>query len=194
MTSPTVAATSPNSPTCPSAATSPRRQEPFAPKAASTSVRHEGFRTYEHVAGSCRQPPRVLVSDLSGQSNMVYRLRQHGLANSLNEEGRRELLKRVKDMEHAGYDLETADGTFDSRLSSLRPESFLDIQCYRSHYPVRSCHRNCEFRTNDGRYQPLRRPRPRTCSRCRNCESVFPNYIPHRTGPPDRLQVRVSIQ
>ena len=70
--------------------------------------------TYEHVAPEVvgnRQ--RVLVSDLSGQSNVVYRLRQHGLAESLSVEARKDLLARVKDLEHDGYDLETADGTFE---------------------------------------------------------------------------------
>lgn len=70
--------------------------------------------TYEHVAPEVvgnRQ--RVLVSDLSGQSNVVYRLRQHGLAESLSAEARKDLLARVKDLEHDGYDLETADGTFE---------------------------------------------------------------------------------
>jgi 2-isopropylmalate synthase len=70
--------------------------------------------TYEHIApelvGNHR---RVLVSDLSGRSNVVYRLRQHGLADRLPEEARRKLLEKVKDMEYLGYDLETADGTFE---------------------------------------------------------------------------------
>ncbi len=89
--------------------------------------------TYEHIAPELvGNHQRVLVSDLSGQSNMVYRLRQHGLANSLNEEERRELLKRVKDKEHEGYDLETADGTFELFVyQALRPGlSFFDIQRY----------------------------------------------------------------
>ena len=56
---------------------------------------------------------RVLVSDLSGHSNMVYRLRQHGLADRLPEEARRELLEKRQGHGDLGYDLETADGTFE---------------------------------------------------------------------------------
>ncbi|HWE53799.1 MAG TPA: citramalate synthase, partial [Bryobacteraceae bacterium] len=89
--------------------------------------------TYEHVAPEVvGNHQRVLVSDLSGQSNMVYRLRQHGFANSLNEEARRELLKLVKNKEHEGYDLETADGTFELFVhQALRPDvHFFDVEGY----------------------------------------------------------------
>src|SRR5438552_1534523 len=59
--------------------------------------------TYEHIAPEAvgnRQ--RVLVSDLSGRGNVLYKLKQHGLANRLNEDARRELLERIKDMEYQG--------------------------------------------------------------------------------------------
>ena len=87
--------------------------------------------TYEHIAPELvgnRQ--RVLVSDLSGQSNVVYRLRQHGLGDSVPEDARRKLLARVKDMEHAGYDLEAADGTFELLVhQSLHPDlSFFEVR------------------------------------------------------------------
>lgn len=80
--------------------------------------------TYEHIAPEkVGNRQRVLVSDLSGQSNVVYRLRQHGLADSLPEDARRKLLARVKDMEHAGYDLEAADGTFELLVyQSMHPD------------------------------------------------------------------------
>ena len=87
--------------------------------------------TYEHIAPELvgnRQ--RVLVSDLSGQSNVVYRLRQHGLADTLSPEARRDLLARVKDLEHDGYDLETADGTFELFVhQALHPGvNFFDVE------------------------------------------------------------------
>jgi 2-isopropylmalate synthase len=70
--------------------------------------------TYEHVRPELvgnRQ--RVLLSDLSGRSNVAYKLKQHGLADRLTEDARRELLDRIKQMEHQGYDFETAEGTFE---------------------------------------------------------------------------------
>src|SRR5215469_16849877 len=70
--------------------------------------------TYEHVSPEAvgnRQ--RVLVSDLSGRGNVVYKLKQHGLADRLCDDARRELLERIKEMEYQGYELEAAEGTFE---------------------------------------------------------------------------------
>jgi 2-isopropylmalate synthase len=70
--------------------------------------------TYEHIhpeAVGNRQ--RVLVSDLSGRGNILYKLKQHGLADRLDEESRRVLLERIKQMEYEGYELEAAEGTFE---------------------------------------------------------------------------------
>ena len=70
--------------------------------------------TYEHIQPELvgnRQ--RVLVSDLSGRGNIMYKLKQHGLAERLDEDARRELLERIKQMEYEGYELEAAEGTFE---------------------------------------------------------------------------------
>jgi 2-isopropylmalate synthase len=89
--------------------------------------------TYEHIAPELvGNHQRVLVSDLSGRSNVVYLLKQHGMADRLPEPALRTLLARIKDMEHQGYDLEAADGTFELFVrESLQPAaSFFDVQSY----------------------------------------------------------------
>ncbi len=70
--------------------------------------------TYEHVApGTVGNRQRVLISDLSGRGNILYKLKQHGLAERLDEDARRELLERIKQMEFEGCELESAEGTFE---------------------------------------------------------------------------------
>ena len=70
--------------------------------------------TYEHIQPeSVGNRQRVLVSDLSGRGNILYKLKQHGLADRLDEDARRELLERIKQMEYEGYELEAAEGTFE---------------------------------------------------------------------------------
>src|SRR5437773_11681388 len=70
--------------------------------------------TYEHVApATVGNHQRVLVSDLSGRSNVLYKLEQHGLSGRLTDEARRELLERIKQLEYEGYELEAAEGTFE---------------------------------------------------------------------------------
>ncbi len=80
--------------------------------------------TYEHVQPELvgnRQ--RVLLSDLSGRGNVAYKLRQLGLKEGLSDVAGRELLQRIKQMEHQGYDFESAEGTFELLVrEALHPE------------------------------------------------------------------------
>jgi 2-isopropylmalate synthase len=70
--------------------------------------------TYEHIQPEkTGNRQRVLLSDLSGRGNVTYKLAQHGLAERLSDDARRELLERIKHMEYQGYELEAAEGTFE---------------------------------------------------------------------------------
>lgn len=89
--------------------------------------------TYEHISPEAvgnRQ--RVLVSDLSGGGNVLYKLKQHGLEDRLSPEARRELLDRVKQLEYEGYELEAAEGTFELLVwEALHPGlHFFDVEGY----------------------------------------------------------------
>jgi 2-isopropylmalate synthase len=89
--------------------------------------------TYEHVSPeTVGNRQRVLVSDLSGRGNVLYKLKQHGLADRLNEDSRRELLERIKEMEYLGYELEAAEGTFELLVrEALHPGlHFFDVEGY----------------------------------------------------------------
>jgi 2-isopropylmalate synthase len=89
--------------------------------------------TYEHITPeTVGNRQRVLVSDLSGRGNVMYKLKQHGLADRLDEEARRELLERIKQMEYEGYELEAAEGTFELLVrEALRPGThFFDVESY----------------------------------------------------------------
>ncbi|MBA2794165.1 MAG: citramalate synthase [Thermoleophilaceae bacterium] len=69
-------------------------------------------RTFEHIdpadVGAGR---RMLVSELSGKGTVQERATKTGL--SLDEAGASRVVDRVKDLEHRGYHLEAADGSFD---------------------------------------------------------------------------------
>ena len=89
--------------------------------------------TYEHIQPeTVGNRQRVLVSDLSGRGNIMYKLKQHGLEDRLNEEARRELLERIKQMEFEGYELEAAEGTFELLVrEALHPGThFFDVDSY----------------------------------------------------------------
>ena len=89
--------------------------------------------TYEHVPpASVGNRQRVLVSDLSGRGNILYKLKQHGLQDRLSDDARRELLERIKQMEYEGYELEAAEGTFELLVrEALHPGMhFFEVDSY----------------------------------------------------------------
>ncbi len=82
--------------------------------------------TYEHIepeaVGNQR---RVLVSDLSGRSNIFYKLEEKGLGADLDDAARKTLLERIKEMENEGYELEAAEGSFELLVrQALEPDHF----------------------------------------------------------------------
>jgi 2-isopropylmalate synthase len=98
-----------------------RREQPFV---GDSAFAHKGgihvsavlkdSSTYEHITPeTVGNRQRVLLSDLSGRGNVAYKLKQLGLGEGLNDDGRRALLERIKYMEYQGYDFETAEGTFE---------------------------------------------------------------------------------
>jgi 2-isopropylmalate synthase len=89
--------------------------------------------TYEHIQPELvgnRQ--RVLVSDLSGRGNILYKLEQQGLATRLDADARRELLERVKQLEYEGYEFESAEGSFELIVrQAVSPDlRFFDVADY----------------------------------------------------------------
>jgi 2-isopropylmalate synthase len=118
----------------------PRRDQPFVGQSA---FAHKGgihvsavlkdSTTYEHIhPETVGNRQRVLLSDLSGRSNITYKLQEHGLADRLGETGTRELLERIKHMEYLGYDFETAEGTFELLVRQAANPSFhaFDVVSY----------------------------------------------------------------
>src|SRR6202161_3872206 len=91
--------------------------------------------TYEHInPKTVGNRQRVLLSDLSGRGSVLYKLKQHGLEDRLDDAARRDLLERMKQMEFQGYELEAAEGTFEVLVrEALQPgaESF-EVMSYEA--------------------------------------------------------------
>jgi len=75
--------------------------------------------TYEHIrpekVGNQR---RVLVSELSGMSNLVYKAEELNINVDLNKTNpeTRAVLEQIKDLEHRGYQFEGAEASFELLL------------------------------------------------------------------------------
>ncbi len=69
--------------------------------------------TYEHIdpewTGNSR---RVLVSDLSGKSNVLYKAAEMGIDVTGNEANLPAVVKRIKELENQGFQFEAAEGSF----------------------------------------------------------------------------------
>jgi len=74
-------------------------------------------KTYEHLTpeevGNKR---RVLISELSGASNLRYKVQEMGLDFPDDKNMQRDIINKVKEMEHAGYQFEGAEGSFELLL------------------------------------------------------------------------------
>ena len=88
--------------------------------------------TYEHIdpelTGNGR---RVLVSDLSGKSNIQYKAAEMGLDLDADDSRLRPVVKRVKELEHQGFQFEAAEASFRLLLEEA-------LGRYRNHFDLES--------------------------------------------------------
>ncbi|MGG3453656.1 citramalate synthase [Paenibacillus rhizolycopersici] len=74
-------------------------------------------RTYEHIAPELvgnRQ--RVLVSELAGQSNILSKAQEMGIDFDPENENTKQVIAKIKDLEHQGYQFEGADASLELLL------------------------------------------------------------------------------
>ncbi|MGG6313462.1 citramalate synthase [Paenibacillus macerans] len=80
-------------------------------------------RTYEHIAPELvgnRQ--RVLVSELAGQSNILSKAQEMGIDFDPENENTRQVISKIKDLEHQGYQFEGADASLELLLRQANGE------------------------------------------------------------------------
>ena len=89
-------------------------------------------KAYEHMdpelVGNKR---KVLVSDLSGKSNVEYKARELGV--ELNGSDRQKVVSEIKRMEQEGYQFDVADGSFKILLEKLTEQfrPLFDLESFR---------------------------------------------------------------
>ncbi len=90
-------------------------------------------KTYEHIdPGTVGNVRRVLVSELSGASNLQYKIKELGLDFPDDKSAQQAFVKKIKELEYQGYQFEGAEGSFELLLkresgafdSGFRLESF----------------------------------------------------------------------
>ncbi len=94
---------------------------------------------YEHIEPSVvGNTTRMVVSELAGRSTVLAKARAQGW--DLDAETAQSIVDRVKDMEHRGYTLEAADGTFELlvREASGWKQDFFTAESFRVFVEQRS--------------------------------------------------------
>ncbi|MDI6774160.1 MAG: citramalate synthase [Verrucomicrobiota bacterium] len=120
------------------------RHDPRAPYVGRSAFTHKGGahadavrknpRSYEHLnprlVGNDR---RILVSELSGGSNVLLKAIELGAGQKESAEGAAEILKALKDLEHKGYSFEAADASFRILIQKAlkKHKSFFDLEGFR---------------------------------------------------------------
>ncbi|WP_433943686.1 citramalate synthase [Paenibacillus sp. SN-8-1] len=80
-------------------------------------------RTYEHVAPeTVGNKQRVLVSELAGQSNILSKAQDMGIDFDPSNEETKEVINRIKNLEHQGYQFEAADASLELLLRQANGE------------------------------------------------------------------------
>ncbi len=73
--------------------------------------------TYEHIVPELvGNKQRVLVSELAGQSNLVFKAQELGMNINLENAESRKIIEKIKGLEHQGYSFEGADGSLELLL------------------------------------------------------------------------------
>ncbi len=86
---------------------------------------------YEHIEpATVGNKQRVLVSDLSGQSNIKYKAKELGVDLSDNKEISKKLVDHIKFLEHSGFQYDGAEASFELLLRSEIGEftPFFEVQ------------------------------------------------------------------
>lgn len=74
-------------------------------------------KTYEHITPELvGNKQRVLVSELAGQSNLVFKAQELNLDLDMENMQTREMIQKIKDLEHKGYQFEGADASLELLL------------------------------------------------------------------------------
>jgi 2-isopropylmalate synthase len=74
-------------------------------------------KTYEHIQPELvGNKQRVLVSELSGQSNLIFKAQELGLDINTENAKSRQIIDQIKELEHQGYQFEGADASLELLL------------------------------------------------------------------------------
>jgi 2-isopropylmalate synthase len=90
--------------------------------------------TYEHIVPEAvGNQRRVLISDLSGRSNILFKAKELGVELDESSPAVQNIVDEIKEMEHYGYSYEDAEGSFELMVKRHTGElkQFFDLERFK---------------------------------------------------------------
>jgi 2-isopropylmalate synthase len=82
----------------------------------------KGEKSYQHIdPGLVGNVKRVLVSELSGKSNILYKARERGLTSTFNGPEAQKVLDQIKALENKGFQYDGAEASFELLIHRTEP-------------------------------------------------------------------------
>ena len=105
----------------------------YTPYVGASSFTHKGGlhasammkwdKSYQHINPALvGNTSRIVVSELSGVSSIIYKAKEQGLTLSPDDKKTREILNRIKTLESEGFQYEDADGSFEVLIRRSQPD------------------------------------------------------------------------
>lgn len=91
-------------------------------------------KTYEHIVPELvGNKQRILVSELAGQSNLLYKAKELNLNLNMESSQTKAIIDQIKDMEHKGYQFEAADASLELllRKASGNEEEIFSLDSFK---------------------------------------------------------------
>jgi len=106
--------------------------DPYAPYVGASAFSHKGGihvsavtkweASYQHIdPGSVGNQKRVVVSELSGRRNIIYKAKELGITFPPGDKEVKDLLEQVKFLESRGFQYDNAEASFELLLRRARP-------------------------------------------------------------------------
>jgi 2-isopropylmalate synthase len=97
--------------------------------------------SYQHVEPTLvGNRKRVVVSELSGKSNIAYKTQEFGLELAGSTEQTHQVLQRIKELENQGFQFEGAEGSVELLIRRTRPDYAPPFELLDFHVLVRGSH------------------------------------------------------
>jgi 2-isopropylmalate synthase len=107
--------------------------------------------SYQHISPELvGNRKRVVVSELSGKSNIAYKAEEFGLDGATDTADTGRVLRRIKELENRGFQFEGAEGSVELLIRRAQPDYEPPFELLDFHVLIRDSHHPAEWDAGGG--------------------------------------------